>query len=318
MKAIVQDTYGEADVLQLRDIEKPVPEADHVLIRVRAAGVDQGVWHLMSGLPTLARLAFGISRPKNPVRGREVAGTIESVGANVAGFAPGDAVYGTCEASFAEFAVARPDRLAPKPESLSFEQAAAMPVSAGTALLAVRGRVAPGDRVLVLGAAGGVGSFAVQLAKHYGAEVTGVSSGAKLDLVRSVGADHVIDYASGDIGTGYDLIIDTGGNRSLGALRAAMKPSGTAVLVGGEGASGKVLQGFDRQLRAGMLSPFLSQTILGLIASESTQQLRDLTELVAAGALKPAVDRVFPLAEAADAMRYLRAGKVRGKVVLSI
>ena len=317
MKAVVQDSYGEADVLRLVEIDTPSPAPGEVLIRVRAAGVDQGVWHIMSGLPYLGRLAFGLRRPKNPVRGREVAGTIESVGAGVTAFTAGDAVFGTCEGSFAEYAVTSADRVVPKPANLSFEQAAAMPVSACAALLAVRDRVHPGDRVLVLGASGGVGGFAVQLAKHFGAEVTGVASGAKLAFVRDLGADQVVDYATGEIGAGFDLIVDTGGRRPLPELRKALAPNGTLVIVGGEG-GGKVLQGFGRQLRAMLAGGRGKQKLIGLMSAEKANDLSALAALAEAGAIRSAVDRAFPLAQAADAVRYLRSGAVRGKVVVSV
>jgi NADPH:quinone reductase-like Zn-dependent oxidoreductase len=317
MKAIVQHSYGEADVLRLAEIDTPVPAAGEVLIRVRAAGVDQGVWHLMSGLPYLGRLAFGLRRPKNPVRGREVAGTIESVGAGVTGLAVGDAVFGTCDGSFAEFAVTSADRVVPKPANLSFEQAAAMPVSACAALLAVRGRVQPGDSVLVLGASGGVGGFAVQLAKHFGGEVTGVGSGTKLDFIRELGADRVVDYAGSQIGTGFDLIVDTGGRRPIANLRRALAADGTVVIVGGEG-GGKVLQGFGRQLRAMLVGGRGKQKLIGLMSAERAKDLSVLAALAEAGVVRPAVDRAFPLAETADAVRYLRSGAVRGKVVVSV
>jgi NADPH:quinone reductase-like Zn-dependent oxidoreductase len=266
MKAIVQDTYGPPDVLQLREIDMPTIGGDEVLVRIHAAGVDQGVWHLMAGLPYLIRIAgFGLRAPKNPVRGYDVAGRVEAVGENVTRFQPGDEVFGTCRGSFAEYASAQDDRLAPKPANLSFEQAAAVPISGYAALQAVRdqGKVRPGQRVLIIGAGGGVGTFAVQLAKAYGAEVTGVSSTSKTDLVRSIGADHVIDYTREDFADGrnrYDVILDIAGNRSLSHLRLALAPEGTLVIVGGEG-GGRWLGGNDRQLRAQVLSPFVRQKL---------------------------------------------------------
>ncbi|MGH2766314.1 MAG: NAD(P)-dependent alcohol dehydrogenase, partial [Actinomycetota bacterium] len=262
MKAIVQDTYGSSDVLQLRDIDKPVVEDADLLVRVHAAGVDPGVWHLMTGLPYLVRImGYGLRTPKTRVRGRDVAGSVEEVGRNVTQFQPGDQVFGICEGSFAEYATAREDKVLPKPANLTFEQAAAVPISAITALQALRdkGQVQPGQRVLVIGAAGGVGTFAVQLAKAFGAEVTGVCSTTKADLVRSIGADDVIDYTRDDFADGarrYDLILDTAGRRSLSHLRRALTPRGTLVIIGGEG-GGRWLGGFDRNFRAGMLSPFV-------------------------------------------------------------
>ena len=241
MKAIVQDVYGSVEVLELRDVDAPVPGDDDVLIRVRAAGVDQGVWHLMTGLPYLTRVVgYGLRKPKTRIRGRAVAGRVEAVGRNIVGFRTGDEVYGTCEGSFAEYACAKEGRLALKPKNLSFEQAAAVPISAVTALQALRnaGRIQAGQEVLVIGAAGGVGAYAVQLAKAFGAQVTGVCSTAKTDLVRSIGADHVIDYTHDDFADGsrqFDLIVDTAGNRPLTVLRRALKPKGTLAIVGGEG-----------------------------------------------------------------------------------
>jgi NADPH:quinone reductase-like Zn-dependent oxidoreductase len=255
MKAIVQDDYGEADdVLRLERIDKPEIGADEVLVRVHAAGVDRGVWHLMTGLPYPIRIAgYGLRAPKTGVRGREVAGNVEAVGGDVTTLGPGDEVFGIGEGSFAEYTCARADKLAPKPERLTFEQAAAVPVSALAALQGLRdhGQVQRGQKVLIIGASGGVGTFAVQIAKAFGAEVTGVCSTTKLDMVRSIGADRVIDYKRDDIansGQRYDLILDTGGNRSLSALRRALTPRGTLVIVGGE-TGGRLLGGTDRQLR---------------------------------------------------------------------
>jgi NADPH:quinone reductase-like Zn-dependent oxidoreductase len=244
-------------VLTLRDIDKPTARDGEVLIQVRAAGVDQGVWHLMTGLPYLVRVfGYGLKKPKVPVRGRDVAGVVEAVGNGVSRFQPGDEIFGTCEGSFAEYACAKEGRLALKPANLTFEQAAAVPISGGTALQAVRdgGQVTAGQSVLVIGAAGGVGSFAVQLAKVFGAEVTGVCSGAKADLVRSLGADQVIDYTRDDFaaaGQRYDVILDTAGNRPLSVLRQALASEGTLVIVGGEG-GGQLTGGFERSLGAAL------------------------------------------------------------------
>src|SRR5438876_4619727 len=240
MKAIVRDAYGEVDVLRLGEIATPVAGEGEVLVRVHAAGVDQGVWHLMTGTPYAMRLAgFGIRAPKNPLLGYDVAGRVDAVGARVTEFRPGQEVFGTCRGSFAEYAVARADRLLPKPDNVSFEQAAAVPISGFAALQAVRhGGVRPGQRVLIIGAGGGVGTFAMQIAKASGAEVTGVCSTAKAGLVRSIGADHVIDYTREDFADGrqrYDLILDIGGNSPLRRLRRALTPKGTLVIAGGEG-----------------------------------------------------------------------------------
>ncbi len=323
MKAIVQDTYGSSDVLQLREIDTPVVGADEVLVRVHAAGVDQGVWHLMAGIPQLMRIAgFGLRAPKNPVRGYDVAGRVEAVGENVTRFQPGGEVFGTCDGSFAEYACARADRLAPKPANLSFEQAAAVPVSGYAGLQAVRdeGKVRPGQRVLIIGAGGGVGTFAVQLAKAYGAEVTGVCSTPKVELVRSIGADHVIDYTREDFADGrnrYDVILDIAGNRSLSHLRRALAPEGTLVIVGGEG-GGRWLGGIDRQLRAQLLSPFVRQKLGTWISRQREEDLEELRELLEAGTVTPVVDRTFPLSEVPEAIRYLREGRARGKVVITV
>ncbi|WP_461173741.1 NAD(P)-dependent alcohol dehydrogenase [Arthrobacter sp. Z1-9] len=323
MKAIVQDVYGAADVLQLREIAAPVPRGGEVLIRVKAAGVDQGVWHLMTGLPYLVRLfGYGVKKPKISVRGREVAGVVEAVGAGVTRFSAGDEVYGTCEGSFAEYVCAKEDKVARKPANLSFEEAAAAPISAVTALQAVRdaSEVTVGQKVLIIGAGGGVGSFAVQLAKAFGAEVTGVCSTGKVELVRSLGADAVIDYTTSDIaGSGvlYDVILDTAGNRALSVLRRALAPKGTLVIVGGEG-GGKLTGGFERSLVAPFASLFSGQKLKGLVTKETYLDLEALTSLIEAGSVKPAVDKVFSLAEAPAAITYLHEGRARGKVVITV
>ena len=324
MQAIVQDKYGSADVLALRDIDKPAVGGDDVLVRVHAAGVDPGVWHLMTGMPYLVRiLGFGLRVPKARVRGRDVAGRVEAVGANVTEFQTGDEVFGTCDGSFAEFACARADRLAPKPANLSFEQAAAVPISGLTALqgLRDRGEVRAGMRVLIIGAGGGVGTFAVQLAKAFGADVTGVCSTAKVDLVRSIGADRAIDYTREDFADGrrhYHVILDTAGNRSLSHLRRALTPRGTLVLVGGE-AGGRWTGGFERQIIwAPALSPFVGQRLRSLSSTERAEDLLFLKQLIEAGKITPVIDRTYPLSEAPDAIRYLREGHARGKVVITV
>lgn len=323
MKAIFQDVYGSADVLELRDIAKPGPGNGQVLIRVRAAGVDQGVWHLMTGLPYLVRLfGYGLKNPKVPVRGREVAGVVEAVGPGTTRFAVGDEVFGTCDGSFAEYVCAKEDKLARKPASLSFEEAAASPISGVTALQAVRdaGQVTVGQKVLILGAGGGVGSFAVQLAKAFGAEVTGVCSTGKVDLVRSLGADAVIDYRTTNIagaGTLYDVILDTAGNRPLSLLRRLLVPKGALVIIGGEG-GGKLTGGFQRSLVAPLVGLFSGRKLKGLVAKETHLDLEALASMIQAGSVKPVVDKVFPLAEAPAAIQYLREGRARGKVVVSV
>jgi NADPH:quinone reductase-like Zn-dependent oxidoreductase len=323
MKAIVQDVYGNSDVLRLGDIPRPVPGDGEVLIKVRAAGVDQGVWHLMTGRPYLVRLlGYGLKKPKMPVRGREVAGVVEAVGAGVTRFQPGDDVFGTGEGSFAEYVCAKETLLAAKPANLTFEQTAAAPISAVTALQAVRdaGQVTAGQKVLVIGAGGGVGSFAVQIAKDSGAEVTGVCSTGKVELVRSLGADHVIDYTRDDIagaGVLYDVIIDTAGNRRLSVLRKSLTPQGTLVIVGGEG-GGKITGGFERAMAAPLASLFSGQKFKGLVTKENYRDLEALATLFDAGRIKPAVEKVYSLAEAPVAIAYLHEGRVRGKVVVRV
>ena len=325
MTAIVQDEYGPApeDVLRIDEIDTPAIEADEVLVRVHATSVDRGTWHVMAGLPYPIRLAgFGLWRPKYRNPGRNLAGTVEAVGSSVTGFKPGDAVFGIGEASFAEYARARPDRLAPKPANLSFDQAAAVPISALTALQAVRdhGQVQAGRRVLIVGASGGVGTFAIQIAKSFGGEVTGVCSAAKVDAVRALGADHVIDYSSDDFADGehrYDVILDIGGNRRLAHLRRALTPRGRLVIVGGE-TDGRWLGGVDRQFRALLLSPFVGQKLGTFVASENTEDLMVLRGLIDSGRLAPAIDRSYPLSEVAAAIRYMLDGHTRGKLVVTV
>ena len=323
MKAIVQDRYGSADVLQFKDIDKPVPGADDILIRVHAAGLDPSVWHIMTGEPYLVRLmGFGLRAPKVKVSGSDVAGRVEAVGTNVTEFQPGDEVFGTAAGSFAEYARARAGKLAPKPANLTFEQAAAVPISAITALQALRdkGRVKPGQQVLVIGAGGGVGTYAVQLAKAFGAEVTGVCSTSKVDLVRSIGADHVIDYTRDDIVDGahrYDLILDTAGNRSLSHVRRALAPKGTLVLVGGEG-GGRWTGGVEHLLGALMLSPFIGQKLRGLYSRERREDLEALKALIEDGKVTPVIDRTYQLSEAPAAIREWAKGHARGKVVITV
>lgn len=323
MKAIVQDTYGETDVLEFREIGRPEIAADEVLVRVHAAGVDRGVWHLMTGLAYPIRLAgYGLRAPKTPVPGMDLAGVVDAVGADVTRFRAGDEVYGIGKGAFAEYARAPENKLAPKPSNLTFEQAAAVAVSGLTALQAVRdqGEVGPGQQVLVIGASGGVGSYAVQLAKAFGAEVTAVCSTTKVDLVRSLGADHVVDYIRDDFAAGnrrYDVIIDIGGNSTLSRLRRALTPKGTLVITGGE-TDGRWIGGYDRQLRAVLLSPFVSQRLRTFVSSENHVDLLTLTELIESGKVTPAVDRTYPLNEAPSAIRYLEEGRVRGKVVVTV
>jgi NADPH:quinone reductase-like Zn-dependent oxidoreductase len=322
MKAIVQDTYGGVDVLQLRHIAVPAIGDDEVLVRVEAAGVEIGVWHVMAGKPYLLRvMGFGLRKPKVLVRGRDVAGVVEAVGENVTRFRPGQEVFGTADGSFAEYASAPETRLAMKPANLTFEQAAVVPISGGTALQGLRkGNVELGQKVLVVGASGGVGSFAVQLAKVFGAEVTGVASTSKIDFVRSLGADGVIDYTLEDFADGtrhWDLIIDTGGRRSLSDLRRALTPEGTLVIVGGEG-GGNWLGGFDRNLRSGLVSMFVSQRLTMLASKERGEDFDVLRELIEDGKVTPVIDRGYPLIEVSEAIRYVVDGHARGKVAITI
>jgi NADPH:quinone reductase-like Zn-dependent oxidoreductase len=324
MKAIVQDRYGSADVLEFRDIEEPAVGPDDVLVRVRAAGCGPDVWHFMAGMPYMARLSIGLRKPKVAVRGWDVAGIVEAVGANVTRFSPGDEVMGTAEqGSFAELASTPADKLVTKPAALSFEQAASLPISGVTALRAVRdeGRVQAGQRVLVIGASGGVGSLAVQIAKGLGATVTGVCSTAKADLVRSLGAADVIDYTREDFADGsrrWDLIIDTAGRRPLSKLRRALTPKGTLVIVGGDG-GGHWTGGFFRGvLRGPIVSMFVGQRLRGLTTKIEQDDLVTLAELVEAGTVAPVIDRTYPLIEAPDAIRYLAEGHAAGKIVITV
>jgi len=323
MKAIVQDRYGSPEVLKLRDIDVPDVGDDDVLIRVHAAGVHIGDWHVMTGLPYLLRVVgFGLLAPKARIRGMDVAGKVEAVGKGVTRFQVGDDVFGTCDGSFAEYASARADKLAHKPANLTFEQAAAMPTSSFAALQALRnkGGVQPGQKVLIIGASGGVGMFAVQIAKSFGADVTGVCSTTKMDMVRSVGANHVIDYTREDFtrsGQRYDLILEMGGRHSLSHIRRALTPRGTLVLVGGEGGD-RWIGGMDRWLRALVVSPFVSQSLGPVASMEDTEDLQFVKQLIDDGKLTPVIDRTYSLSEAADAMQYLKTGHARGKVVIRL
>src|SRR5919197_1803146 len=323
MKAIVQDRYGPADVLELRDATDPVVGEGDVLVRVHAAGCGPDVWHIMTGRPYMARPTLGLRRPKLPVRGWDVSGRVEAVGSAVSVFAPGDEVMGTVEGSFAELAAGRPDRLVPKPARLSFEEAAAVPVSGVTALQALRdvAEVQSGQTVLVIGAAGGVGTFTVQIAKAFGAEVTGVCSTSKADLVLSIGAHDVIDYTREDFTDGsrrWDVIVDTAGRRPLSQLRRALAPKGTLVVVGGDG-GGRWTGGFFRGvLRGPLLSLFVGQRLRGLNSKQRRADLQALVELIDDGKLTPVIDRTYPLSEAPDAIRYLERGHPTGKVIITV
>ena len=322
MQAILQTTYGTADMFQLGTRARPAPGKGEVLIRVNAAGIDRGTWHLMAGQPYLMRLALGFRGPKNPVPGLDVAGTIVELGAGVTGFQVGDEVFGISKGSFAEYACARADKLARKPKNFSFAQAAVVGVSGLTALQALRdaGRVKAGQRVLITGASGGVGSYAVQLAKAFGAEVTGVCSTAKLEFVRALGASRVIDYTKEDFASGaerYDLIIDIAGNSPLARLRQVLSEKGTIVMVGGEN-GGALTGGLGRQFGAMFRSLFSKQRFVMKPPNENAADLDVLRELAEAGKFSPAIDSTWALAQVPDAMRYLVAGKVAGKISITI
>lgn len=314
MKAVVQRRYGSA---VFGDLDVPVPGQGEVLLEVRAAGVDMGVWHLLTGKPYLLRfLGFGFRGPKSPVPGRDVAGVVREVGHGVTGFEVGDEVFGTCEGSFAEYAVAPVSRLVRKPEGTSFTEAAAMPISGGTALQGLRG-VQPGQRVLVLGAGGGVGSYGVQIAKALGAHVTGVCSTSKVGLARSLGADEVFDYTVADFTGTYDLILDCGGARPLSRLRKATNDRGRIVLVGAE-TGGSITGGFQKSLGSLLLNPFSSKKFAPLMSAERADIFDELRVLVEAGSVKAAVGKVFPLAEALDAVDHVYSRRSVGKTVVTI
>jgi NADPH:quinone reductase-like Zn-dependent oxidoreductase len=320
MQAIVQDTYGSADVLRLARIARPTIGDNDVLLRVHAASLHIGDWHVMTGLPYLLRVVgFGLRAPKARVRGMDVAGTVEAVGQHMTRFQPGDEVFGTCNGSFAEYAASSENTLVLKPANLTFEQAAAVPTSSVAALQALRaGGVKAGQQVLIVGASGGVGLFALQIAKSFGAEVTGVCGTAKVDLVRSVGADHVIDYAEEDFtqsGQQYDLILVMGGNNSLSQLKRILRPGGTLVPVGTE--AGNRWVGGKAWIQAMLLSRLVRH--LRPLASEPNRaDLQFLTELIEAGKITPVMDKTYPLSEVPDAMRYLHEGNPRGKIVITV
>jgi NADPH:quinone reductase-like Zn-dependent oxidoreductase len=323
MKAIRQTEYGtdpEA-VLRLSDVTEPTISDDEVLVRVHAASVDRGTWHIMTGRPYLIRaVGFGLRAPKASNPGRSYAGTVESCGKDVRAFAPGDAVYGTCDGSFAEFVRGSLDKLARKPVNLSYDEAAACPISGVTALQAVRDKaeVRAGQTVLIVGASGGVGTFAVQIAKAFGAAVTGVCSTSKVELVRGLGADHVIDYTVEDFSDGtsrYDVVLDIGGNSPLAHLRRAMTAHGTLVIVGGE-TDGRWLGGFDRQLRALALASIVSQKLGTLSSSENATDLTALTELLESGKVTPVIDETYELHDVAQALKRLTDGRAQGKIIV--
>ena len=322
MKAIVQSRYGGADVLELGSADHPEDVGDRqVLVQVHAASIGAWVDHLVAGDPLVMRLAFGLRRPRRPVRASDVAGRVVAVGLNVEGFRPGDDVYGECDAAFAEYAVVSADALSPKPSNLSFEAAAAVPIAGQTALLALRdhGQLQAGQHVLIIGAAGGVGSFAVQMAVAMGAVVTAVCSSQNVEFVRSLGADHVIDYTVddhlGDPGD-YDLIVQLAGSQSARVLRRLLTKRGTVVLTSGEG--GRWFGPLGRLVVAIALSPFVSQRLRTFVATSTSSNLAHLTELIEREQLTPVVDRAFPLAEMADALRHFQQPHGRGKTVITV
>jgi NADPH:quinone reductase-like Zn-dependent oxidoreductase len=321
IKAIVQDRYGDLDVLEFMDIDQPLVNADEVLVRVHAAAVGKGDWLTVKGLPYVARLRYGLPKPKHPVPGFDVAGRIEAVGSNVSQLQPGDEVFGWCKGSFAEYASVAEGQLVLKPTNLTFEQAAAVPISGFAALQALRdtGGVQPGQQVVIIGASGGVGSYAVQLAKAFGAEVTGVCSTKSVELVRSMGADHVVDYTQEDFtrtGQRYDLILEMAGNRSLSDLRRALTPKGTLVLVGGSG--GRWFMGTGRTLRAVVVSRFVRQRLRSFFSKPRGADLVVLKEFIEAGKLTPVIDRAFPLNETPEAIRYVGERSTQGKTVITV
>jgi NADPH:quinone reductase-like Zn-dependent oxidoreductase len=321
MQAIVHSRYGPPDALELKDIDKPVITDDAVLVQVHAAAVGKGDWLTVQGLPYVARLRYGLPKPKHPVPGFDVAGRIEAVGKNVTQLQPGDAVFGWCDGSFAQYASVPEGQLVRKPANLTFEQAAAVPISGFAALQALRdtGGVQPGQQVVIIGASGGVGSFAVQLAKAFGAQVTGVCSTKSVDMVRSIGADHVIDYTQQDFtrtGQRYDLILEMAGNRSLADLRRALTPKGTLVLVGGSG--GWWFMGTGRTLRAVLVSPFVRQRLRSFLSKPRGEDLVVLQELLEAGKVAPVIDRTFPLRETPEAIRYVGERSTQGKTVITV
>ena len=321
MKAVVYHEYGSADVLRIEDVDKPTPGDDEVLVKVRAAAANPMDCHLMSGV-YLMRLMSGLRKPKMTRPGADLAGEVESVGRNVTLFKPGDAVFGCARGSFAEYVCAREDKVALKPANISFEQAAAIPVAALTALQELRdkGRVQPGQKVLINGAAGGVGTFAVQIAKSFGADVTGVCSTQGVDLVRSLGADRVIDYTGGDFtrsGDQYDLIFDCAGNLPLSAWRRIMTPK-AILLACGARPGGHIVGPLPHLLRLLVSSRFISQTVIFYVAKVRAGDLNVLKEMVEAKKVTPVIDRCYKFNEIPEAIRYLKAGHTRGKVVITI
>ncbi|MEZ4639362.1 MAG: NAD(P)-dependent alcohol dehydrogenase [Caldilineaceae bacterium] len=322
MKAMVRYEYGLPDeVLAFQEIDKPMVNDDEVLVRVQAIGLHAGDWLTLRGIPYLMRMALGLFKPKSIGVGTDVAGYVEAVGKNVTRFQPGDEVFGWSKGACAEYATTQEDKLVRKPAGITFEQAAAIPTSAAAALYGLRktGQIAAGQKVLIIGASGGVGTFAVQIAKSFGAEVTGVCSTRNLEMVRSIGADHVSDYTQEDFtqsGEHYDLILDIAGNRPLSESRRALTPDGTLVLAGGKG--GRWLYGLDRTIKAAMVSPFIRQNLRGYVSLPAHEDLVALKELVESGKVTPVIDRTYSLSETPAAMGYLGEGHTQGKVVITM
>jgi NADPH:quinone reductase-like Zn-dependent oxidoreductase len=324
MKAVVQDRYGSPDVLELREVDRPTPADHEVLVRVHAAAVNARDWHLMRGDPYLVRLVYGFGRPKTEIRGTDFAGRVEAVGRHVKRFRPGDEVFGEADGAFAQYVCASHDVVEPKPKNMTFEQAAAVPLAGNTALMGLRdlGRVQPGQKVLVNGASGGVGTFAVQIAKQFGAHVTGVCSTRNVDLVRSFGADQVIDYTKDDFtrnGQRYDVVFDLVANRTLTEYRRALTPDGTLVLSGGGvPENGSVVGPMGLILKGQALSRFVRHRLLVLTAKPSKENLAALRELAESQGLTSVIDRTYPLSEAPEAIRYLEVEHARAKVVITV
>jgi NADPH:quinone reductase-like Zn-dependent oxidoreductase len=321
MKAAVFTRYGPPDVVQITDVEKPVPKDDEVLIKVRAASVNAGDWHIMRGTPYLLRVMVGLRKPKITRLGMDVAGQVEAVGRNVTQFKPGDEVFGACRGAFAEYACTSESSLVTKPNNVTFEQAGSVPVAALTALQGLRnkGQIQPGQKVLINGAAGGVGTFAVQIAKWFGADVTGVCSTRNVEMVGSIGADQVVDYTREDFTKGtqrYDLIFDSVGNHSLSACRRVLNPKGIYIVNGGP--NGRWMGPLTRGIRARMLSPFVSQSLVMFLTRRSKEDLAVMHELMRAGKVTPVIDRSYTLSEVPEAIRYLEEGHARGKVVITL
>ena len=319
MQAVTQDNYGSHEVLKLADVKKPEIGADEVLVRVHAASIHVGDWILMTGSPFVMRFATGLRKPKNPIPGTDVAGTVEAVGSDVKGLRPGDEVFGWAAGAFAEYAHAKENQFIKKPANLTFEQAAAVGVSASTALQLLRdnGKVQPGQKVLINGASGGVGTFAVQIAKAFGAEVTGVTSTKNVEMVRSIGADHVVDYTREDFTAGaarYDVILDNVGNHSMARARRALTPTGTLISNGGGHSDGKL----GRTMRTMLVSMVVRQQASPTVKTQNHDDLVALKGLVEAGKVTPVIDRTYPLTQTPEAIGHVAAGHARGTVVIAV